>query len=81
MMSADRLKAFLRDVAAGQLTRHGYQRFTLQWAGRPARQAVKLDAAAAERLGLITWSGRIGPVAAELTDVALELVAGGAHGS
>ena len=68
MMSGDRLKAFLRDVQAGQLTRHGYERFALHWAGRPALRALTLDVAAAERLGLITWNGRIGPVPAELTD-------------
>jgi hypothetical protein len=67
MMSAERLRAFLADVQAGRLTRFGYERFTLQWDGRPTRRDQKLDVAAAERLGLLTWGGRIGHVPAELT--------------
>lgn len=75
MMSPERLRAFLHDVQRGYLTRRGYQRFTLLWVRRPARRDQILDAAAAERLGLLTFNGRIGDVTAELTVTGLAVLA------
>lgn len=74
MMAPERLCEFLRDVRLGALTRRGYTRFSLAWLGRPLLRAQKADAEAAERLGLLTFNGRIGDVTAELTTAGRSLL-------
>jgi hypothetical protein len=78
MMSAPRLRAFLHDVQRGTFTRTGYARFSFHHLARPTTKAERADLDAATRLGLIAWPSLTPGTAAELTDVARQLLKGAA---
>lgn len=67
MMSPDRLRAFLRDIRLGCMTRSGFARVSFHWLDRPATQAQRADLEAALRLGLVAWGGLVPGSAAVLT--------------